>query len=182
MNILGISGSLRKGSYNTGLLRTAAHILPEDVAFTLASIGDLPMYDGDIDSEPQPAAVSAFKALIEQADGVIIATPEYNYSYPGVLKNAIDWASRGATRPFTDKPVAVIGASPGNFGAVRAQTDLRRLMSAVSGAVLPRPELLVTSVHTKINDDGIIVDEPTLTVYQKLLANFLDYIKHSKSA
>ncbi|MFN9953414.1 MAG: NADPH-dependent FMN reductase, partial [bacterium] len=110
---------------------------------------EIPLYDGDLDVEPQPSGVVAFKQLIEQADGVLISTPEYNYSYPGVLKNALDWASRGTTRPLHDKPVAVIGASPGNFGAVRAQTDLRRLMSAVSGVVLPRPELLVNNVHTK---------------------------------
>lgn len=179
MHILGISGSLREHSYNTALLRTAGVLLPADVTMTIASLRDLPFYDGDIDAEPQPAAVTAFKEQISQADGVIIATPEYNYSYSGVLKNAIDWASRGATRPFIDKPVAVIGASPGNFGAVRAQTDLRRLMSAVSGSVLPRPELLVSNVHSKINDDGIITDEATLKVYRTLLSNFIEFINHS---
>lgn len=179
MHILGISGSLREGSYNTRLLRTASVLLPDGVTMSIASLRDLPFYDGDIDSEPQPASVTIFKDQIQQADGVIIATPEYNYSYSGVLKNAIDWASRGATRPFIDKPVAVIGASPGNFGAVRAQTDLRRLMSAVSGAVLPRPELLVSNVHTKLNEDGIINDEATLKVYRTLLTNFIDYINHS---
>lgn len=181
MHLLGISGSLREKSYNSGLIRTASNLLPEGVTFSMASIRELPFYDGDIDVEPQPAAVMSFKDQIERADGVLIATPEYNYSYPGVLKNAIDWASRGATRPFHDKPVAVIGASPGNFGAVRAQTDLRRLMSAVSGAVLPRPELLVTNVHTKIDDQGIITDEATLKVYRTLLGNFIEFIKHHSS-
>jgi|688.fasta_scaffold73966_6 chromate reductase len=181
MNILGISGSLRAGSYNTGLLRTAATLVPDGVTVTIASIHDIPFYDGDIDTEPQPAAVTVLKEQIANADGVIIATPEYNYSYSGVLKNAIDWASRGTTRPFIDKPVAVIGASPGNYGAVRAQTDLRRLMSAVSGSVLPRPELLVGSVHTKINEDGIITDEATLKIYRNLLNNFIAFINHSQS-
>ncbi len=179
MKLLGISGSLRESSYNTGLLTTASTLLPADVTLTIASLREIPLYDGDIDNEPQPSAVVLLKEQIAQADGVIIATPEYNYSYSGVLKNAIDWASRGATRPFTDKPVAVIGASPGNFGAVRAQTDLRRLMSAVSGAVLPRPELLVSNVHNKINEEGIITDEATLKVYRTLLTNFIEYINHS---
>ncbi len=179
MKLLGISGSLREGSFNTCLLKTAGTLLPADVTLTIASLRDIPFYDGDIDVEPQPSAVTLLKEQIAQADGVIIATPEYNYSYSGVLKNAIDWASRGATRPFTDKPIAVIGASPGNFGAVRAQTDLRRLMSAVSGAVLPRPELLVSNVHTKIDEHGIITDEATLKVYRTLLTNFIEFINHS---
>lgn len=181
MNILGISGALRDKSFNTGLVRTAATLLPEGVSLTVASLRDIPLYDGDIDIEPQPAGVVAFKQLIERADGVLISTPEYNYSYPGVLKNALDWASRGTTRPLHDKPVAVIGASPGNFGAVRAQTDLRRLMSAVSGVVLPRPELLVNNVHTKVDDHGIITDESTLKVYRTLLSNFIDFIAHHQS-
>lgn len=179
MHILGISGSLREKSYNTGLIRTASLLLPEDITFSIASIRDLPLYDGDLDVDPQPPAVVEFKKHIEQADGVLIATPEYNYSYPGVLKNAIDWASRGTTRPFHDKPVAIVGASPGNFGAVRAQTDLRRLMYAVSGVVVPRPELLVNNVHSKVDGHGIITDEATLKVYRTLLTNFIDYINHS---
>lgn len=179
MKLLGISGSLREHSYNTCLLKTASTLLPADVTLTIASLRDIPFYDADIDAEPQPSAVTLLKEQIAQADGVIIATPEYNYSYSGVLKNAIDWASRGTTRPFTDKPIAVIGASPGNFGAVRAQTDLRRLMSAVSGSVLPRPELLVGNVHTKIDEHGIITDEATLKVYQTLLTNFIEYINHN---
>ena len=182
MNILGISGSLRATSFNSGLIRTAATLLPKGATLTTASLRDIPMYDGDLDTEPQPQPVVAFKTLIEEADGVLIATPEYNYSYPGVLKNAIDWASRGTTRPLHDKPIAVIGASPGNFGAVRAQTDLRRLMSAVSGLVLPRPELLVSNIHTKIDEHGIITDESTLKVYRTLINNFLEFIEHNSSS
>ncbi|MBU3678952.1 MAG: NAD(P)H-dependent oxidoreductase [Candidatus Kapabacteria bacterium] len=179
MTILGISGSLREASFNTGLLRTASVIAPEGVAVTIASIRDIPLYDAEIDVDPQPAAVTALKHLIARADGVLIATPEYNYSYSGVLKNTIDWMTRGTTRPFIDKPVAVVGASPGNFGAVRAQTDLRRLMSSVSGMVLPRPELLVSNVKAKVNEHGIITDEATLTVYRTLLNNFAAFIKHA---
>ncbi|MEY3386751.1 MAG: hypothetical protein RIR53_1562 [Bacteroidota bacterium] len=164
MTILGISGSLREGSFNTGLLRTATTIAPEGVTDTIASIRDVPFYDAGLDTASQPSAVTALKEQIAQADGVLIATPEYNYSYPGVLKNAIDWITRGTHRPFIDKPVAIVGASPGNFGAVRAQTALRRLMSSVSGNVLPRPELLVSNVKAKVNAHGGNTDEPTPAV------------------
>ena len=181
MTILGISGSLREGSFNTGLLRTAATIAPDGVTISIASIRDIPFYDAGLDTDSQPSAVTALKEQIEQANGVLIATPEYNYSYSGVLKNAIDWMTRGTHRPFIDKPVAIVGASPGNFGAVRAQTDLRRLMASVSGNVLPRPELLVSNVKTKINEQGIITDEATLKIYHTLLSNFVAFIKHSES-
>lgn len=181
MHILGISGSLREGSYNTGLLRTAAVLVPAGVTFSIASIRDIPFYDGDIDNEQQPEAVTTLKEQIASADGVILATPEYNYSYSGVLKNAIDWMTRGTHRPLIDKPVAVVGASPGNFGAVRAQTDLRRLMSSVSGLVLPRPELLVSNVNKKVDEQGIIIDEATRKVYQTLLESFVAFIKHAQT-
>ncbi|MCX6141510.1 MAG: NAD(P)H-dependent oxidoreductase [Candidatus Kapabacteria bacterium] len=151
MNILAISGSLRQRSINTGLLRSAESLLPEGTVFTVADLRTIPFFDADLETTGIPESVLLLKQQIMEADGVLIASPEYNFSYTGVLKNAIDWASRGPVRPFLDKPVAVIGASPGNFGTVRAQTDLRRLMHGLGAHVLPKPELLVNQAASKFD-------------------------------
>ena len=138
LTILGISGSLRRGSHNTSLLRAAAELLPPGVELELyEGLPDVPPYDPDRDLEPPPPAVAWLRGAIKAADGVLIATPEYNGSIPGVLKNALDWASR----PFPDnalrgKPVAVLGASTGLFGAVWAQAELRKVLGIIGADVL----------------------------------------------
>ena len=133
MRILGIAGSLRRGSHNRRLLRTAAHLLPSGADLVeWDGLADLPAFDEDLENDP-PAVVQAFLDEIEGADAVLIATPEYNASVPGALKNALDWASRPlATNAFRNKPVAVIGASIGLFGAVWAQAELRKVLAAIS--------------------------------------------------
>lgn len=175
MNILTISGSLRSKSYNSGLLRTAELIAPEGVTIIKSDLRNIPLFDSDLEQGELPEAVATLKQQISDADGVLIATPEYNFSYTGVLKNALDWASRGPVRPLIEKPVAVVGASTGNFGAVRAQTDLRRLLHGMAAHVLPKPELLVTQAASKFDENGILNDEATLKVYTTLLEKFVAY-------
>src|SRR5437763_15782132 len=138
MNVLGISGSLRRDSHNTALLRAAAELLPEGVELELwDGLKTVPPYDEDDDLESAPAAVAERRAAIAGADAILFATPEYNHSIPGQLKNALDWASRPlATNPLRNKPAAVVGASTGAFGAVWAQAELRKVLSATGARVV----------------------------------------------
>jgi chromate reductase, NAD(P)H dehydrogenase (quinone) len=160
LKILGISGSLRDASYNTSLLRAAAELLPPEVDFEQwDGLKAVPPYDEDDDVHPAPAGVAALREAIAGADAVLFATPEYNWSIPGVLKNAIDWVSRPlATNPLRNKPVAVIGASTGAFGAVWSQAELRKVLSATGARVLG-DEVAVGHAQTRFDDDGHLVDD-----------------------
>ena len=160
MNVLGISGSLRRGSHNTSLLRAAAELLPDGVELELwDGLKAVPPYDEDDDVEPAPAAVAQLRDTIAGADAILFATPEYNHSVPGQLKNAIDWASRPlATNPLRNKPVAVVGASMGAFGAVWAQAELRKVLAA-TGARVVEGEVAVGHAHQKFDADGRLTDE-----------------------
>lgn len=157
LRILGISGSLREGSHNTNLLRAAASLLPPGAELEIYDgLRELPPYDADRDLEPADPAVARLREAIAGADGVVIATPEFNGSIPGVLKNALDWASR----PFPDnalrgKPVAVIGASTGLFGAVWAQADVRKVLGIVGADVIDG-ELPVGQAEMADNDGGLL--------------------------
>src|SRR5438128_6824224 len=150
MKVLGIAGSLREGSYNRKLLLAAGELLPEDVEFELfEGLKDVPPYDEDDDVEPVPAAVARLRAAIAGADAVLFSTPEYNSSIPGQLKNALDWASRPiATNVLRNKPVAVVGASIGAFGAVWAQAELRKVLAA-TGARVVEGEVPVGQAHQR---------------------------------
>lgn len=160
MRVLGISGSLRAGSYNTALLRAAERLLPAGAELEiLGGLRDVPAYVEDDDTEPAPAAVARLRAAIAAADALLVATPEYNGSVPGWLKNVIDWASRprGAS-VLRFKPVAVIGATTGSFGAVWAQADLRKVL-ATAGARVVDGELGVARAHEAFGPDGELLDE-----------------------
>jgi chromate reductase len=160
MRILGISGSLRRGSHNSELLRAAVDLLPPGVELDrFGGLKAIPPYDVDDDVEPAPPPVSALREAVASADAVLFATPEYNASIPGQLKNALDWASR----PFPDnslrgKPVAVIGASTGMFGGVWAQAELRKVLGAIGARVLDR-DLPVAAVQTAFHEDGRLHDD-----------------------
>jgi len=157
MRILGISGSLRRDSYNTGLLRTAALLAPVDVELW-DGLKAIPPYDADDEADPAPAVVELRSALAG-ADAVLFATPEYNHSVPGHLKNALDWASRPlATNPIRNKPAAVVGASTGAFGAVWAQAELRKVLAAIGARVL-EDDLPVGLAATRFGEDGLVADE-----------------------
>jgi chromate reductase len=160
MRVLAISGSLRRDSHNTTLLRAAAGHLPPGVELELwEGLRDVPPYDQDDDVEPAPAAVAALREAVASAEAVLIATPEYNHSIPGALKNALDWASRPlATNAFRGKPVAVIGASVGLFGAVWAQAELRKVLTAM-GARVVEGDMPVGQAHEAFDHEGTLVDE-----------------------
>jgi chromate reductase, NAD(P)H dehydrogenase (quinone) len=170
MRILGISGSLRRDSHNTSLLRAAAMSLPSGVELELFDgLGDLPHYNADIDDDLAPQAVVDLREAIAGADGVLIATPEFNGSIPGVLKNALDWASR----PFPDNalrgmPAAVVGASTGLFGAVWAQAEVRKALKA-SGAHVLESELPVAMADGAFGDDGALVEPELVARLQDVL-------------
>ena len=163
MKILGISGSLRPQSHNTKLLRNAGELLPADVEFELwQDLKAVPPYDEEDDVEPLPAPVAALKQAIAEAGAIVFATPEYNSSVPGQLKNALDWASRPpAQSPLRNKPVAVVGASTGAFGAVWAQAELRKVLAA-TGARVVDAEVALGHADSRFDEDGRLVDEAFL--------------------
>jgi chromate reductase len=171
MKILGISGSLRRGSHNTSLLGAAAGLLPADVEFELWSgLKEVPPYDEDDDTEEAPAAATALREAIAGADAILFATPEYNSSVPGQLKNAIDWVSRPlATNPLRNKPVAVVGASTGAFGAVWSQGELRKVLAA-TGARVVEGEVAVGHAPTRFDEEGRLVDENLLEQLEEVVA------------
>jgi chromate reductase len=176
MRVLGISGSLRRDSHNTALLRHAGELFEaEGAEFTIYDgLRDIPPYDEDDDVENGAEAVAHIRAAVAEADAVFFVTPEYNSSIPGVLKNAIDWLSRPiATNPLRNKPVAVIGASTGMFGAVWAQAELRKVLGAV-GARVVSGEVALGHAHTRFDDDGRLndanLDEQVHGVVQNLVA------------
>jgi chromate reductase, NAD(P)H dehydrogenase (quinone) len=160
MKVLGISGSLRRDSYNSKLLRAAAELLPDHVEFELwGGLREVPPYDEDDDSEPAPAAVAQLRAAIAGADALLVSTPEYNSSIPGQLKNAIDWASRPiATNVLRNKPAAVVGASTSAFGAVWSQAELRKVLAA-TGARVTDAEISVAHAQERFDQDGRLVEE-----------------------
>jgi chromate reductase, NAD(P)H dehydrogenase (quinone) len=160
MKLLAISGSLRRDSHNTKLLRAAEELVPEVMEFELWDrLKEIPPYDEEDDVEPAPPAVAAFRRAIADAEAVLIATPEYNSSIPGQLKNAIDWVSRPlATNPLRNKPVAVVGASTGAFGAVWAQAELRKVLGA-TGARVVEGDVALGHAHTKFDENGELLDE-----------------------
>jgi len=174
MHILGISGSLRQGSLNTAALRACASLLPEGVTLSLADLSEVPLYNEDIRTQGLPSSVQQLREQIKAADAILIATPEYNYSFPGVLKNAIDWASRPPDQPFDGKPIALMGATPGGLGTSRAQYHLRQVFIYLNGHVLNRPEVMISAAPTKFDNDGKLTDESTAENLRKLLAALCD--------
>ncbi len=171
IHVLGISGSLRAGSLNTAALRAAAGLLPEGMTLEIYDLSAIPLYNPDVDANGAPAAVQDFKNRIAAADALLIATPEYNYSIPGALKNALDWASRPAGRaPLNGKPLAIMGVAPGRFGTVRAQMHLRLIAQATDMLALNRPEVIITGAADKFDAQGRLIDEPSRGQIADLLA------------
>src|SRR6267378_7543371 len=142
VRILGIAGSLRRGSYNQAALRAAKLLVPENSEIDLFQPDDIPMFNEDDEKRP-PSSVLERKKRVRRADALLIVTPEYNYSIPGVLKNALDWVSRPPNQPFNEKPIAITGASPSMLGSARAQYDLRRCFVFLNSFVLNQPEVMV---------------------------------------
>lgn len=168
-------GSLRKGSFNAAIAHTLPELAPEGVTIShLGSVGDFPHYNADVQEQGFPSAVTAMAEAIANADGVIIVTPEYNYSVPGVLKNALDWLSRVSPAPFAGKPVLIQSASPGNIGGARAQYHLRQILVFFDARVMNKPEAMMGQVTDKVKD-GVLTDEATRTLLSKQLQAFADF-------
>jgi chromate reductase, NAD(P)H dehydrogenase (quinone) len=159
ITVLGICGSLRAGSYNRAALRTAIELKPPGMTIETADIGSLPLYNEDVRALGFPPPVEKLRAQIAAADALLFVTPEYNYSMSGVLKNAIDWASRPPDQPFAGKPVAMMGASAGVGGTVRAQYDLRRSCVFLDMHPLNKPEIFIGQAQTKFDAEGRLTDD-----------------------
>ena len=159
INVLAICGSLRTGSYNRAALRTAIELKPPGMAIETADISAFPLYNEDVRAQGFPPPVETVRRQIAAADALLFVTPEYNYSMSGVLKNAIDWASRPPDQPFAGKPVAIMGAAAGMAGSARAQYDLRRCCVFLDMHPLNKPEVLIGQAQTKFDAEGRFTDE-----------------------
>ena len=168
LHILGISGSLRKGSHNTALLRVAMELMPPEMKLEVFDLAPLPMFNQDSE-KPFPEAVEALRTAIAHADALLIATPEYNSSVSGALKNALDWASRSPKPPLNGKPVAIMGASTGNFGTVRSQLQLRQILTHLGALTLAKPEVLVARADLAFDAEGNLIDEKARGFLKDLL-------------
>jgi chromate reductase len=181
IRVLAISGSLRKAAFNTALLYAAPELAPERMSIHIyADLASIPPYDDDIRLAGYPPAVAALRDRVGSADALIFATPEYNRSFPGVLKNAIDWVSRPPAQPLDGKPAVVMGAGPGVLGTALANYQLRQVLSVLNVHVLPGPEVLIGNATNKFDDRGRLIDEPTREYLAKTLVAFTRLIRRLK--
>jgi chromate reductase, NAD(P)H dehydrogenase (quinone) len=178
--ILGIAGSLRKASYNKAALRAAWELTPPGVIIDILDLEGIPVFNADQEATP-PEIVKELKLKIMQADALLIVTPEYNYSIPGVLKNAIDWASRPpAENPFNDKPVAMMSASTGMLGGARAQYHLRQTFVFLNMHPLNKPEVFINFAPQKFDEAGRLIDEKAKEIIKQLLINLVEWARRLK--
>ena len=182
MKIVGISGSLRKGSYNTALLRAAVGLMPQGAELEIGSIAGIPLYDGDLEaSQGIPAPVQELKGKIMEAQGLLLVTPEYNNSLPGVFKNAIDWLSRPSSdiaKVFGDRPVGVIGASPGGFGTILSQNAWLPVLRTLGTRPFFGGRLQVSRAGNVFNEAGELTDDAIRSQLRKYLGSFVDFSRN----
>lgn len=171
MNVLGISGSLRQGSFNSMALRAARKLAPAGVTVTIADISRIPLYNDDVRLAGEPAAVAELKAQVRAADALLLVSPEYNFSVSGVLKNTLDWMSRPPEPPFDGKCVAIMGASGGPLGTARGQYDLRKMLVYMNTFTVNKPEVFIGNAQTKFDAQGELTDEPTARFITDLLVS-----------
>lgn len=177
MKILGISGSLRKEAYSTALLKAFVPLMPEGVVYTVLTLNDVPMYDGDLDTDKPPQGVAKLRKEISEADAIVFMTPEYNYGPSGAAKNAIDWASRPQANPaLKNKHVVVMSSSPGALGGVRAIPQLHSSLLGIGSKILTGPQVNISAVHTKLKD-GKLIDESTIKFVTGRLADLISNAK-----
>ena len=180
VNILGFAGSLRKNSFNRSILRAALELVPEDAKLEIFDLEGIPPFNQDLEGQ-LPEKVKIFKVKIRAADAILISTPEYNYSIPGVLKNAIDWASRPyGDNSFEGKPVAIMGASPGMTGTARSQYHLRQTFVFLDMHPLNRPEVIVPFANEKIDEQGRVTDPKTREKIRELLESLIAWTRRLK--
>jgi chromate reductase, NAD(P)H dehydrogenase (quinone) len=175
-NIVGLCGSLRAASYNRMLMRLAEGVMPASMKLQALEWRDVPVFDADVLAKGMPPLVSALREQVRRADGILIVTPEYNFSIPGGLKNLIDWLSRGEDQPFAGKPAAILTASPGPVGGARVQYDLRKVLLFVNAMTLVKPEVFVGNVASKFNAEGECTDEMTRKFVTAQMAAFEAWI------
>lgn len=181
IRIAGFAGSLRVGSYNRALLRAAVEEAPEGTAIEVLHLADVPLYNADVEAAGDPEAVTALKRGIGAADGLLIATPEYNYGVPAVTKNAVDWASRPPRDSVLNGlPVAVMGATPGSWGTARAQMMLRQSFVFTRSPCMPAPEILVARAGEKFDEEGRLTDERTRDFLREFLVAFAAWIRRHR--
>jgi chromate reductase len=171
MNVLGICGSLRKASFNAMALRAAQKLAPAGMKIAIADISRIPLYNDDVRVAGEPAAVQELKAQVRAADAILLVSPEYNFSVPGVLKNTLDWMSRPPEPPFDGKVVAIMGASGGPLGTARGQYDLRKILVYMNTFTVNKPEVFVGNAQAKFNAEGELADEPTAKFIADLLVS-----------
>jgi chromate reductase len=159
IKVLGFSGSLRAGSFNSGALRAAMELAPAGLTIEPFDLAPIPLYNEDVHAKGNPPPVADFRARIKAADALLICSPEYNYSTSGVLKNAIDWASRPPDQPFDGKPIALLSASPSFTGGVRAQHHLRQIFVYLNPFILNKPEVMISAANTKFDQSGKLTDD-----------------------
>jgi len=176
MKILAVSGSLRAASYNTALLRAAAELAPEGVTIEIHRLHELPFFNQDVEDQGDPAPVVAWKTAVREAEGLLIACPEYNGGLTAALKNAIDWASRGKPAPLVGKIACALGASPGITGTVRAQDALRLNLKRAGCDLAPLSDILVGQANTKF-ENGVLTDERTRQVIARHLAGYVEIVR-----
>ena len=182
VHILGFAGSLRKQSYNRAILAAALEMVPDDASLEIFDLEGIPPFNQDLELQP-PDKVKEFKARIRAADAILIATPEYNYSIPGVLKNAIDWASRPyGDNAFDGKPVAMMGASVGTLGTARAQYHLRQSFVFLNMCPMNQPEVMVSFAQDKVDSSGRLTDEKTRKKIKELLESLVTWTRRTKLA
>ncbi|MCL4798920.1 MAG: NAD(P)H-dependent oxidoreductase [Burkholderiales bacterium] len=177
LKILGICGSLRKKSFNMAGLRAAGELMPAGMKLEITSIADLPMYNQDVYDAGMPEPVGRFRTEVAQADGVLIASPEYNFAVTPALKNAIDWGSRPPDQVWQDKPIAIFSCTAGPVGGARVQYDLRKILSQIWGLVLPRPEVFIGNSASKFDAELHLTDETTKKFLTDLLVGFKAWIE-----
>jgi chromate reductase len=177
MRLLAISGSIRRASHCTAVLRSLQPLLPAEATLEIFPLDEIPLYNADLDGDQPPAAVARLKEAIKSANGLVVCSPEYNYGIPGVLKNAIDWASRpGFASPLKGKPALIMTASPGTAGGVRAQSQIRDALTATLARPLVRQHIAIASVATRVQE-GLLVDKPTLDIIQAGLQELIEEIR-----
>jgi chromate reductase, NAD(P)H dehydrogenase (quinone) len=159
VKVLGFSGSLRAASFNSSALRTAREIAPDGLTIDIFDLAPIPLYNEDVHAKGFPPPVADFRARIKAANALLICSPEYNYSTSGVLKNAIDWASRPPDQPFDGKPIALLSASPAFTGGARAQYHLRQIFVYLNPFILNKPEVMISAAHTKFDESGKVTDD-----------------------
>jgi chromate reductase len=183
LNVLIICGSLRKGSFNAMVANTLPSLAPAGMKMTRSPTIEMPLYNADVQNEQGfPAPATALAEAIRAADGVVFVTPEYNYSMPGVLKNAIDWVSRMQNQPFANKPVAIQSATQGPLGGPRMQYHLRQSLIFLDAFTFGRPEIFIGGVQNKVDAaKGVLTDQPTLDIIKQQLAGFAKFIARVKA-